>query len=98
MMRKHARWMRQLDERILEHLQEAGESNPMTMAEHPRFEEMQVSSGQIRDRCRRLAESELVAATGQGWFDITTWGQQYLDGELNAENQYVPHEWRYKVC
>jgi len=89
-MRKHATWMRQLDERILEHLQESGESNPMLMSEVPRFAEMEVSMGQIRERCEKLAEAGLAAATGSGWFDITTWGQQYLDGELDAENQPRP--------
>lgn len=87
MVRKQAAWMRTLDERILEHLHEAGESNPMLMAEHPRFEEMGVSHGQIRERCERLAQSELAAVTGKGWFDITTWGQQYLNGELDAKNR-----------
>lgn len=49
---------------------------------------MGVSRGHVRERCERLAQSELVAATGGGWFDITTWGQQYLRGELDAANQY----------
>jgi len=95
MVRKQAAWMKTLDERILEHLNESGESNPMLMAEHPRFEDMEVSSGQIRERCERLANSELVASTGKGWFDITTWGQQYLRGELDARNQYTPMDSRY---
>jgi len=86
--------MRQLDERILEHLQESGESNPMLMSEHPRFGEMEVSSGQIRERCAKLAEAGLAASTGKGWFDITTWGQQYLEGELDAENQPRPRRSR----
>lgn len=87
--------MPQLGDRTLEHLDEAGESNPMLMAEHPRFEDMTVSPGQVRDRCERLAESELVATTGRGWFDITTWGQQYLEGDLDAKNQYSQRDYRY---
>jgi len=52
----------------------------MLMIEHPQFGEMGVSSGQIRERCAKLAEAGLAAATGKGRFDITTWGQQYLEG------------------
>lgn len=86
--------MRTLDERILEHLHEAGESNPMLMAEHPRFEEMEVSSGQIRERCIQLADAGLVWMSGKGWFDVTTWGQQYLDGEVDARHQPRPRPGR----
>ncbi|MDL0126308.1 hypothetical protein [Halobacterium salinarum] len=75
---------------ILKHLLESVESNLMLMSEHPRFGEMEVSSGQIRERCAKLAEAGLAASTGKGWFDITTWGQQYLEGELDAENQPKP--------
>jgi len=82
--------MRQLDERILEHLQESGESKPMLISEHPRFGEMEVLSGQIHEWCVKLAEAGLVAITGKRWFDITTWGQQYLESELDAENQPRP--------
>jgi len=89
-MRKTATWMRQVDERVLEHLNEAGESNPMLMAEHPRFEDMGASAGQLRERCECLAEAGMIATTGSGWFDITTWGQQYLEGELDAQNQPRP--------
>jgi hypothetical protein len=62
-MRKPAAWMRQLDGRILEHLQESGESNPMLMAEGSLFGEMEVSSGQIRDRCAKLAEAPAFSDT-----------------------------------
>jgi hypothetical protein len=94
MVRKQAAWMRKLDERILEHLDENGESNPMTMAEDPRFEDMGASSGQIRERCIQLAEARLVGVTGRGWFDVTTWGQQYLDGEVDARHQPRPRPGR----
>lgn len=90
MVREHAAWLRALDERLLEHLRESGESNPMLMAEHPRFEEIGVSSGQIRERCLQLADAGLAGMTGKGWFDVTTWGQQYLDGEIDARDQPKP--------
>jgi len=79
--------MRRLDEQIPEHLQDLGDPTPMLMAGHSRFSEMEVSSGQIRERCAKLAEAGLITASGKGWFDITTWGQQSLEVELNVENQ-----------
>ncbi|SEW10474.1 hypothetical protein [Halobacterium jilantaiense] len=94
MVRKQAAWMRALDERILEHLHEAGESNPVLMEDNPQFDEMGVSRGQIRERCIQLADAGLIATTGKNWFDVTTWGQQYLDGEIDARHQPRPRPGR----
>ncbi|WP_232703170.1 hypothetical protein [Halobacterium wangiae] len=94
MMRKTATWMRQLDERILEHLDESGWSTPSLMANHPGFEKMEVSKGQIRERCQMLADAGLVALQHQDLFEITTWGQLYLRGEVDAANQRRPRSGR----
>lgn len=88
-MRKTATWMTQLDDRILEHLDESGWSTPLLMSQHPRFEPMEASGGRIRERCHRLADADLVAREARG-FDITTDGQQYLQGELDAKNRPIP--------
>jgi hypothetical protein len=94
MLRKQAAWVRALDEWILESLHENGESTLMLMADDPRFEDMGVSSGQIRERCIQLAEARLVGMTGRGWFDVTTCGQQNLDGEVDARHQPRPRPGR----
>jgi hypothetical protein len=83
--------MRKLDERILEHLDESGEPKPFLMQDHPRFKEMGVSCGYIRDRCRVLADANLLTRDELSWFDITTWGQLYLSGEVAAQNQSEVH-------
>ncbi|SEW10428.1 hypothetical protein [Halobacterium jilantaiense] len=89
-MRKTATWMRQLDERLLEHLGEQDWSTPRMLSQHPRFEEMQVSRGRLRERLQMLADAGLVWRQHEDVYEITTWGQQYLSGELDAENQPRP--------
>lgn len=96
-VRKSARWMKQVDDRILEHLDESGESKPSMMAQHPRFDDMTVSTGQVRDRCRVLAAANMLVRDDLGWFDITRWGQLYLRGDLDAENQPEPHRHGIKI-
>jgi len=93
-MRKTATWMRQLDERLLEHLNESGWSTPSMMAGHPGFEKMEVSKGQIRERCQMLADAGLVALEHRDIYEITTWGQLYLRGEVDAQNQPRPRRER----
>jgi DNA-binding FadR family transcriptional regulator len=93
-MRKTATWMRQLDERLLEHLGEQDWSTPRMLAQHPRFEEMQVSRARIRERLQMLADAGLVGREHEDIYEITTWGQLYLEGELDAENQPRPRPGR----
>lgn len=60
------------------------------LAQHPRFEEMLVSLGRIRERLQMLADAGLVWREHEGIYEITTWGQEYLRGELDAKNQPRP--------
>ena len=96
-MRKTATWMRQLDERLLEHLVEVDwlTPPPPMLAQHPRFEEMQVSRSRIRERLQVLADAVLVWLEYEDIYEITTCGQQYLEGKLVAENQ--PRPWPGRV-
>lgn len=95
-MRKTATWMRQLDERILEHLDESGWSTPSMMAQHPRFEDLLASRGHIRERCQMLADAGLVGKEHQDIYEITRWGQLYLEGEVDAQNQPTPRPGRVR--
>lgn len=93
-MRKTATWMRWLDERILEHLHEVDWSSPSMMAGHPEFDEMEVSRGRLRERCQMLADAGLVAREHRDIYEITRWGQLYLKGEVDAQNQPTPRPGR----
>jgi hypothetical protein len=81
-MRRTARWQRTLDERILEHLYEESWSTPGCMETEPAID---ATKAQIRDRCRILADAGLVAVhRDDGWYvELTTLGQQYLEGEAD---------------
>ena len=85
--------MTQLDERILEHLDEDGWSTPLLMAQHPRFGPLEASENRIRERCCVLADADLVDRESRG-FEVTTWGQLYLRGDIDAENQPRPRPGR----
>lgn len=38
-----------------------------------------------------LADAGSAEVTRKGWLDLRMWGQQYFDGELDAENQPTPY-------
>lgn len=83
-IRKTARWQQTLDERILEHLADEPWSTPELME---LVDRINAKPAQIRDRCRVLADADLVAIhLDQGWIvELTTLGQLYLDGEADIE-------------
>ena len=83
--RKSGQWMQQLDERILEHLAEDGWSTPTMIVADRRFRDLQASKARVRERCRELAERELVEPIHSEMYEITTWGLAYLRGDLDAE-------------
>lgn len=89
-MRKTATWMRWVDERLLEHLDEHGWSTPSMISSHPEFKGFDASRGQIRERLQMLADPGLMGRGHEDIYEIATWGQQYLQGELDAENQPKP--------
>lgn len=83
-MRQSAGWMHQLDERIIEHLDVEGWATAETMHREFCFS---ASEDRIEERCRALQDAGLVAPIFRGceMFELTTVGQLYLDGELDAE-------------
>lgn len=85
-VRKTGTWMRQLDERILEHLREEGWSSPGIMRSRQNFQCLGTSEGAIAERCRVLTSAELVAPIHGNMYELTTWGRLYLEGELDAEH------------
>jgi len=76
-----------LDDRILEHLAEESWSSPSLIASSVYIE---APEGTIRDRCKLLADAGLIAPIHRNAYEITTWGQLYLDGELDAAHQPKP--------
>ena len=85
--RRSATWMQQLDDRILEHLEEEPWSSPSVMDSMPEFD---ASEGRVRERCRVLADAELVAFVVGDMVEITRWGLLYLDGGIDAEHRPLP--------
>ena len=83
-IRKTAQWQQTLDERILEHLADEPWSTPDLMEI---VDGIDGTSAQIRDRCRVLADADLVQIyLNQGWnVELTTLGHLYLDGEADIE-------------
>lgn len=79
--------MHQLDERILEYLNREGWATPSIMV---REEGLRASRARIRERCRALRHAGLVAPFADGCYELTTWGQLYLTGDLDAAHQPRP--------
>jgi len=79
--------MRQLDERILEYLHNEEWGTPEMMEHNADFG---VSIGQIRERCQMLQFAGLVAPIYRDAYELTTDGQQYLEGEIDARHRPWP--------
>ncbi|MFB6253041.1 MAG: MarR family transcriptional regulator [Halobacteriaceae archaeon] len=82
-MRYSARWMTLADERILEYLTTTETSTPKKMADSG---DVRFSRQYIGERCRTLADYGLVQHPGNGVYRITEEGQEYLSGDLDAED------------
>ena len=80
-MRYDADWMSRADDRILEHLSEAGPDTPKEMADSGR---VRFTRQHINQRCKKLVNYGLLVHLGNGVYDITGDGEQYLAGELDA--------------
>jgi predicted transcriptional regulator len=85
-MRKSADWMAHVDERILEFLSEYGNHQPSQIA--TRLEEigagMEYHPNYVGRRCRTLTDYGLLRNIGNGVYQITDEGEQYLAGELDT--------------
>ena len=69
------------DERILEFLAEEGPHSPSRIAEDER---VHFTAEYVGRRCRKLAAYGLTRNIGNGVYQITEEGEQYLAGELDA--------------
>lgn len=70
------------DERILEYLSTTDTSTPKKMADSG---DVRFSRQYIGERCRKLADYEMVQHLGNGVYRITDLGREYLSGELDAQ-------------
>lgn len=85
-MRKHADWITQTDERILEYLREHGNAPPSVIQDRLAGigEDLTYSTNHLGMRCRTLADHGLAENLGGGTYSITDLGEQFLDGEIDA--------------
>lgn len=81
-MRFDADWMSRADDRILEHLSEEGPDTPKEMADSGR---VRFSRQHINQRCKTLVSYGLLVHFGNGVYEITRQGEQYLAGEIDAQ-------------
>lgn len=81
-MRKSADWMTIWDDRILEILSDDGPNSPTPLSNH---QYIHVNKSTISRRLRRMKDHGLVMELGNGVYTITSKGEEYLDGELDAE-------------
>lgn len=82
-MRFDADWMSRADDRIFEHLAEEGPDTPKHMADSGR---VRFSRQHINQRCKKLVTYSLLVHLGNGVYDITRQGEQYLRGELDVRD------------
>jgi len=82
-MRYSARWMTICDERILERLSEVETDTPKGMADSG---DVRFSRQYIGERCRMLTDYGMLQHLGNGVYRITEVGEQYLEGEVDAED------------
>lgn len=85
--RENAQWMKQADDRILEHLETEGWATSELIAEKP---SMDISEGHVRERLLFLWYAGFVDQIWEGAYEITATGQEYLRGELDARHQPTP--------
>jgi len=85
--RKPAKWMTQVDERILEYLHSEGWGAPAVMTRDRAFH---VSEGYISDRCKMLQYVGFAEQITDNMYDITTDGLLYLGGQIDASNRETP--------
>ena len=70
------------DERTLEYIRENESGAPTEMAESG---DVRYTPQHISQRCKKLAENDLLQPLGNGVYIITDAGEAYLDEEYDAE-------------
>lgn len=84
-MRLSGEWMAGIDDRILEFLDEEEEfSTPKKMFETGKIRG--VTRSYINIRCKKLTDYGLLQNVGNGVYQITEAGEEYLAGELDTAN------------
>lgn len=78
-MRDRAPWMKPSDDPILEFVEHVGEVTPSVIARN-----LDMHRKYAGERCRELAKYGLLESTGDGFYRITSSGERYLSGELDA--------------
>lgn len=83
-IRKTARWQQCLDDRILEQLRDQSVSTAKQIAI---CDEIHATESQVQDRCKVLADADLVGFLTEDcdFVELTTEGEQYLEGEIDVE-------------
>lgn len=95
-IRRTAVWQESLDDRILEHLDEEPWSSPRHISSLPGIH---ATENQVRDRCCRLADVELVSWVDEqnlNLLEITTEGSLYLEGKVDLKLYPNPRDSRVK--
>ena len=82
-MRDRAEWMRPVDDKILEHLDDVRRNLPANMAD---IEQIDATRNYIGSRCRLMEEHGLLRDVGRGLYPITDDGRRYLRGDLDARD------------
>lgn len=86
-LRLPATWMKPIDDRLLEYLDEEGTSTPKTIADDSRLE---FDRQYIGTRLRTLHEAELVEKVGRGVYTIDSKGRRYLAGQEDLRDEPDP--------
>jgi hypothetical protein len=83
-IRRTAHWQQSIDDRILEHLRDESWSTPRFMTN---VQGIHATETQVRERCRVLADADLVAflTSDQDMVELTGRGKQYLEGKVDVE-------------
>ncbi len=80
-MRPRVDWMNQTDDRILELLNESGLIlSPAVIAKN-----LQYSRSWVSERTGKLVNAGLVEQVDDGYYRISSLGQAYLEGSVDAE-------------
>lgn len=64
------------------------------MAQYPHFEDIEVSCRCIRELGQMFVDVNLAYREYHDKYEITIWGQPFLEGEIEAENQPRPRSGR----
>lgn len=86
-LRRSATWMTIVDERILEHIDQEGWASPELIANG---ESVDVSAGFVEERLQFLEYAGMVYRFARDMWELTSTGQRYLDGDLDARHQPTP--------